>query len=98
MALRFCPTCKADVEDVGGYCRLGHRLKLEPFAEPLDEPAPPPPPPPPQEMEETVREKQASLYKALEDDEIEAGPDEITAFSPPPRATWGPDKSKRRKR
>ena len=28
MANRFCPTCRAEVEDVGGFCLLGHSLKL----------------------------------------------------------------------
>jgi hypothetical protein len=26
MNVRFCPRCRADVEDVGGFCLLGHRL------------------------------------------------------------------------
>ena len=26
--LRFCPTCGTDVEDVGGFCRLGHSLRV----------------------------------------------------------------------
>jgi hypothetical protein len=26
MSLRFCSRCRADVEDVGGYCLLGHPL------------------------------------------------------------------------
>jgi hypothetical protein len=25
---RFCPTCGTDVEDVGGFCMLGHSLKV----------------------------------------------------------------------
>jgi hypothetical protein len=30
MTLRFCPKCAAEVEDVGGFCLLGHPLRLEP--------------------------------------------------------------------
>jgi hypothetical protein len=27
-ASRFCPTCRTDVQDVGGFCLLGHSLRL----------------------------------------------------------------------
>lgn len=27
-AMRFCPTCGTDVEDVGGFCMVGHSLKI----------------------------------------------------------------------
>ncbi|HEX2240744.1 MAG TPA: hypothetical protein VHJ82_06350 [Actinomycetota bacterium] len=30
MAQRYCSICHADVEDVGGFCLLGHSLKLAP--------------------------------------------------------------------
>ena len=29
MPLRYCRLCDADVEDAGGYCLLGHPLKLD---------------------------------------------------------------------
>jgi hypothetical protein len=29
MTQRFCPLCASEVEDLGGYCRLGHRLRLD---------------------------------------------------------------------
>jgi hypothetical protein len=29
MAQRFCPKCNADVEDAGGFCLLGHSLRLD---------------------------------------------------------------------
>jgi hypothetical protein len=32
MNVRFCPRCRADVEDVGGFCLLGHR-----FAAPVED-------------------------------------------------------------
>ena len=28
MSERYCPKCRADVEDVGGFCLLGHDLRL----------------------------------------------------------------------
>jgi hypothetical protein len=37
MANRFCPTCRSDVEDVGGFCLLGHRLALSAPTAPLAE-------------------------------------------------------------
>lgn len=30
MALRFCHRCASEVEDAGGFCLLGHPLRLEP--------------------------------------------------------------------
>lgn len=29
MGTRYCPRCRAEVEDAGGYCLLGHPLRLE---------------------------------------------------------------------
>ncbi len=37
MTLRFCPTCRSEVEDVGGFCLLGHRLALAAPTAPLAE-------------------------------------------------------------
>ena len=31
MTMRFCEKCSAEVEDVGGFCLLGHPLKLDPL-------------------------------------------------------------------
>jgi hypothetical protein len=31
MTLRFCPRCIAEVENVGGFCLLGHPLRLDPL-------------------------------------------------------------------
>jgi hypothetical protein len=31
MDLRFCARCAAEVEDVGGFCLLGHPLRLDPL-------------------------------------------------------------------
>lgn len=31
MVLRFCHRCGSDVEDAGGFCLLGHPLRLEPL-------------------------------------------------------------------
>jgi hypothetical protein len=31
MTLRYCPRCASEVEDVGGFCLLGHPLRLDPL-------------------------------------------------------------------
>jgi hypothetical protein len=36
MSVRFCPTCRTDVEDTGGFCLLGHSLRVAPATE-IDE-------------------------------------------------------------
>ena len=33
MTERYCPKCATDVEDVGGFCLLGHDLRLRPITE-----------------------------------------------------------------
>jgi hypothetical protein len=35
MTMRFCPTCAAEVQDAGGFCMLGHRLRPEVSGDPL---------------------------------------------------------------
>jgi hypothetical protein len=124
MPLRYCKLCDGDVEDVGGYCLLGHPLRLdapipsvaemrdeisralgeanlesilaptsEPLTEePLGQPDPfngdsdyRPVPPPPPEIRPTV-------WESLEID-APATADPITAFAPPPRMDWGPERS-----
>lgn len=37
MTERYCPKCQAEVEDVGGFCLLGHSLRLRPITETMDE-------------------------------------------------------------
>ena len=37
MAQRFCTTCEADVEDVDGFCLLGHSLKVASVMPSIDE-------------------------------------------------------------
>jgi hypothetical protein len=34
MSERYCPTCRSDVEDAGGFCLLGHSLRLQAVTEP----------------------------------------------------------------
>ena len=36
MSLRFCSRCRADVEDAGGYCLLGHPFPLD-TADPISD-------------------------------------------------------------
>ena len=144
MTSRFCPTCGAEVTDAGGYCLLGHSLRLQPPVESLAElrsevdrafeaarrqlaqviaegpgapagehaqappatnggqpvvgsPAvgapvrrvPPPPPPPPARRD---------VFSRLEDESPASTSDPITAFAPPARMDWGPERSGLRKR
>ncbi len=35
MDLRFCPRCRAEVEDAGGYCLLGHTFPPAPEEDPI---------------------------------------------------------------
>ena len=35
--VRFCPRCGSDVEDVGGFCLLGHRFPALPGSDPIAE-------------------------------------------------------------
>lgn len=37
MTERYCPKCDTEVEDVGGFCLLGHSLRLRPITASLDE-------------------------------------------------------------
>lgn len=37
MTERYCPKCATDVEDVGGFCLLGHDLRLRPITESMDD-------------------------------------------------------------
>jgi hypothetical protein len=112
MTQRFCPLCATEVQDVGGYCRLGHRLSLDPPQASLGElrdevdrafgeaelvaarasaggassrtgPAPSSSQPPPRPAPE-------SRPKARRG--VSAPGDPITAFAPPPRMDWGPER------
>jgi len=37
MSERYCPKCATEVEDVGGFCLLGHDLRLRPMTESMDD-------------------------------------------------------------
>ena len=130
MDLRFCPRCRADVEDAGGFCLLGHRLPVD-TADPmanlraevdkafeqvqidvattLKATVPPPPPARPaesaedvpiwqqlrgddREVAEEMRATSRKVYEELSFDEEVSRNDPIIAFSPSPRADWGPEK------
>jgi hypothetical protein len=68
------------------------------------------PPPPPPSVREAASRKDAelddpatpvrtydALWRAFEE-EAARGEDPITAFAPPPRMDWGPERSRRRRR
>jgi hypothetical protein len=117
MTQRFCPLCATEVQDVGGYCRLGHRLRLDPPQASLGElrdeverafgdaevvrrealvgaatgrggVAPSISPQPP-----ARRATQAPPGAAPRSRPVSpAAADPITAFAPPPRMDWGPER------
>ena len=135
MAERYCPSCGTDVEDAGGFCLLGHPLRLQPMTDAetltdlraevdkafedakvqveealgeIDINVPPPPPGPrskvapstgAQELDQPGTPVRAydDLWKGFEA-EAARGDDPITAFAPPPRMDWGPERSKLRRR
>jgi len=132
VSLRLCPKCRADVEDAGGFCLLGHRLPeaesdpttdlrvevelafgrvkedvaavLEPVAvqqEPGDGPAEATVWQQLKEDDEEVaddtRATSRKIYEELSDDGPISGTDPIIAFSPSPRAEWGPDRGNGRR-
>ena len=126
MELRFCPRCRADVEDAGGYCLLGHPFpedrvdaiadlraevndafsKLEKvvetdhavlqavendlYSELKDD----------DEVTAAMKATSMSLYEELSSDDEEpiSRNDPIVAFSPSPRAEWGPERGRRSRR
>jgi hypothetical protein len=122
MTQRFCPLCATEVQDVGGYCRLGHRLRLDPPQASLGELR--------DEVERAFGEAEVVRQDALVGATTGrgrvappssgqappraprpatpgAGPrprhaspaaaDPITAFAPPPRMDWGPERPWRRR-
>ena len=126
MDLRFCPRCRADVEDAGGFCLLGHRLPTtttdpiadlrvevnkafekvqvevtqkvaddkvsEPVENPTDIPVWQQLRGDDREMAEEMRATSRKVYEELSLDEEVSRTDPIIAFSPSPRADWGPEK------
>ena len=135
MADRYCPSCGTDVEDAGGFCLLGHPLRLQAMtdAETLTDlrtevhkafedakvqveealgqiniNVPPPPPGPRSTVAPATDARELDqpgtpvrtyddLWRTLEEDAAK-GEDPITAFAPPPRMDWGPQRSKLRRR
>jgi hypothetical protein len=119
MTQRFCPLCATEVQDVGGYCRLGHRLRLDPPQASLGELR--------DEVERAFGaevQRQDALVgaaagrgRAVASNSLQAPPrapspaapttprarpaspppDPITAFAPPPRMDWGPERRWRRR-
>ena len=135
MADRYCPSCGTDVEDAGGFCLLGHPLRLQAMTDAetltdlkaevdkafedvkvqveealgaIEVNVPPPPPGPrstvaPPTVAPELDQPGApvrtydDLWRAFEA-EAARGEDPITAFAPPPRMDWGPQRSKLRRR
>jgi hypothetical protein len=106
MTLRFCESCMDEVTDVGGYCLLGHPLKLQPLIPSLAqirseidralgevraEQS---------EAEEEARDAEAqpgggSVWESLREEASGGAGDPIEAFAPRPRMDWGPEERAR---
>lgn len=75
MGQRFCSRCGAEVEDVGGFCLLGHSLKLSPMT---------------QQRAEGPRLHTSDTYEPLRPDprpepaRPPASPERVTLAAPPP--------------
>lgn len=131
--LRFCPRCRTDVEDAGGFCLLGHRFPVaegDPVADlraevdsafekvrfdlegalsrvdqrvPASVAAAPSAPLPvyeqlrddDSELVAEIKSARHDVWSELRDDKPISRDDPIVAFSPSPRAEWGPDRSRR---
>ena len=107
MVLRFCEKCAAEVEDVGGFCLLGHPLRLDPAIPSVShvrnevdrvldevrlEGSPAAPEGPAQPPPPPAGgEARPSLWASLDDERSTRSADPIEAFAPPPRMDWGPE-------
>ena len=106
MSVRYCERCGSDVEDVGGFCLLGHALRVDPpipsvaaIREEVDRAF--------DEARAEVAssgdsgdshepppppESARSVWAALRDDGGAADP--MAAFAPAPRMDWGPERAR----
>ena len=102
MDLRYCDRCGAEVQDTGGFCLLGHPLRLDPVIASVsewrreldrafDEARPEPNGPEP--VAEAVDHGPAgrSLWAVLGKPEGAVANDPISAFAPAGRMDWGPE-------
>ena len=108
MSERFCHHCNASVEDVGGFCLLGHRLSEAPSTGTLSELR--------AEVDQAFEEARVKVAVSLGEAvppppppvmapspqmaalRIPEAPqtgvsDPITEFAPAPRMDWGPERS-----
>jgi len=101
---RFCPRCNAEVEDVGGFCLLGHPLRVSAPVSSLSELR--------AEVDLAFEEARVQVapvlgeapppppppshmhraMKLVADEPAAEGPDPIVDFAPAPRMDWGPEK------
>ena len=110
MTDRFCPRCVAEVEDVGGFCLLGHPLTEAAPSGSLTELR--------AEVDRAFENARVQVAHALGaaappppppplasvrtvltiDQDVHIGPDPIADFAPAPRMDWGPEKQRLLKR
>lgn len=85
-ANRFCPSCRQDVADVGGYCLLGHDLRLASAVPQLDRLR--------TEVDEAFDDAAGAIERAFDDVRAhvstDATPPRSSAPPPPPPPPPGP--------
>ncbi len=110
MSERYCQQCKAQVEDTGGYCLLGHPLRSSAPTASLTQLR--------AEVDQAFEDARLQVANVLGsaapppppppvaatrtvltiDQDVQAGPDPIADFAPAPRMDWGPEKQRLLKR
>jgi hypothetical protein len=101
MDLRYCERCGAEVQDAGGYCLLGHPLRLDPviasvseWRQELDRAFDEARPDQDLEADADAVEQEPprrSLWATLGQSDGVVGNDPISAFAPAARMDWGPE-------
>ena len=108
MGIRHCPRCRAEVEDVDGFCLLGHPLRLEAPRDSLTHLR--------AEVDRAFEQAKVEVAVAVGAapsasspavnappappstrvfetiEQASTGPDPLVEFAPAPRMDWGPEK------
>ena len=82
---RYCPACRQDVTDVGGYCLLGHDLRLAPAAPQVDRLR--------TEVDEAFDDARVEIGRAFEDVHTFVAPPRRESAPPPPPPPPAPSTS-----
>jgi hypothetical protein len=76
MTHRFCPTCNAEVEDVGGFCLLGHSIRLATAVPSMGELR--------AEVDKAFEDARAEVAQLLAAAPVPPAPVEAPVVTPPP--------------